>query len=85
MVVIYFGAIVSLLYYFNIIQRLIRVLGGIMAVIMAISPAEAFVAAANIFVGPVSPYLSYLHQAVVNYVYRRLLYFVDKLLWKGQL
>lgn len=52
--VLFFSSIVTLLYYLEVMQALIRFLGRIMEVVMRTSPAESFVAAANIFVGPVS-------------------------------
>ena len=50
---IFFGACIQLLYYYGIIQVMIRAIGTVMEVIMGIGPAEAFAAAANVFLGPV--------------------------------
>ena len=56
MAVIFFGACVNLLYYWGVLQLLIKAFGRVMQVVMKIGPIEAFCAAANIFLGPVSTY-----------------------------
>ena len=49
-----FGACVNLLYYWGMLQLLIKAFGRVMHVVMKIGPIEAFCAAANVFLGPVS-------------------------------
>ena len=62
-VIVFFAAIVSILYHFGIMQRLVRWVGGAIGWITGISQVEALGAAANIFVGQsesplvVRPYL----------------------------
>ncbi|CAD5120103.1 DgyrCDS8683 [Dimorphilus gyrociliatus] len=56
--VIFFGACIELLYYLGILQFCIKGFGNVMIRIMKVSPAEAFVTAANIFLGPILSYLT---------------------------
>jgi len=61
--VVFFSAFTSVLYYFGIIQRVIKVFAWIMSRTMRLSGAESLAAAANIFIGQteaplvVKPYL----------------------------
>jgi CNT family concentrative nucleoside transporter len=63
-VIVFFAAIVSILYHLGIMQRLVRWVGGAIGWITGIGKVEALGAAANIFVGQsesplvVRPYLS---------------------------
>ncbi len=65
-VIVFFAAIVSILYHLGIMQRLVRWVGGAIGWITGISQVEALGAAANIFVGQsesplvVRPYLAAL-------------------------
>lgn len=65
-VIIFFAALVSILYYLGIMQRLVRWLGGAIGWLTGISKVEALGSAANIFVGQsesplvVRPYLAAL-------------------------
>ncbi|ANU08406.1 NupC/NupG family nucleoside CNT transporter [Paraurantiacibacter namhicola] len=65
-VIIFFAAIVSILYHWGIMQRLVRWVGGAIGWITGISKVEALGSAANIFVGQsesplvVRPYLASL-------------------------
>ncbi len=65
-VIVFFAALVSILYYLGIMQRLVRWLGGAIGWLTGISKVEALGAAANIFVGQsesplvVRPYLANL-------------------------
>ncbi|MEP0189804.1 MAG: nucleoside transporter C-terminal domain-containing protein [Erythrobacter sp.] len=65
-VIVFFAALVSILYYLGIMQRLVRWLGGAIGWLTGISKVEALGAAANIFVGQsesplvVRPYLAAL-------------------------
>lgn len=65
-VIIFFAALVSILYHWNIMQRLVRWVGGAIGWITGISRVEALGSAANIFVGQsesplvVRPYLASL-------------------------
>jgi concentrative nucleoside transporter, CNT family len=65
-VIVFFAAIVSILYHLGIMQRLVRWVGGAIGWITGISRVEALGAAANIFVGQsesplvVRPYLAAL-------------------------
>ncbi len=49
--IIFFSAIISLLYHYGILQRLIRLLAQVMVRFMGTSGSESLSAAANIFVG----------------------------------
>jgi concentrative nucleoside transporter, CNT family len=68
-VIIFFAAIVSILYYLGIMQRIVRWVGGAIAWITGISRVESLSAAANIFVGQsesplvIRPYLASLTPA----------------------
>jgi len=60
--IIFFSSLISILYYFNIMPRIIKILASIFTKFMKISGAESLVAASNIFVGvesslTVKPYL----------------------------
>jgi concentrative nucleoside transporter, CNT family len=65
-VIIFFAAIVSILYYLGIMQRIVRWVGGAIGWITGISRVESLSAAANIFVGQsesplvIRPYLQAL-------------------------
>lgn len=65
-VIVFFAAIVSILYHLGIMQRLVRWVGGAIGWITGVSRVEALGAAANIFVGQsesplvVRPYLAAL-------------------------
>ncbi|GMN13838.1 NupC/NupG family nucleoside CNT transporter [Altererythrobacter sp. MTPC7] len=65
-VIIFFAALVSILYHWGIMQRLVRWVGGVIGWITGISKVEALGSAANIFVGQsesplvVRPYLASL-------------------------
>ena len=65
-VIVFFAAIVSILYHWGIMQRLVRWVGGAIGWITGISKVEALGSAANIFVGQsesplvVRPYLAAL-------------------------
>ena len=65
-VIIFFAALVSILYYLGIMQRVVRWVGGALGWVTGISKVESLGAAANIFVGQsesplvVRPYLSAL-------------------------
>ncbi len=61
--IIFFSALVSILYYFRIMPLMIRAFAGLFTRLMRISGAESLVAAGNIFVGiesslTVKPYLA---------------------------
>ena len=68
-VIVFFAAIVSILYHLGIMQRLVRWVGGAIGWVTGISRVEALGAAANIFVGQsesplvVRPYLAALPPA----------------------
>ena len=65
-VIIFFAALVSILYYLGIMQRVVRWVGGAIAWVTGVSRVESLGAAANIFVGQsesplvVRPYLAAL-------------------------
>lgn len=50
--IIFTSALVSILYYFGVMQIIIRVIGGVLQKITRTSKAESTSAAANIFLGP---------------------------------
>ncbi|AHG72761.1 NupC/NupG family nucleoside CNT transporter [Mannheimia bovis] len=50
-VIIFFSALISLLYYIGVMQWVIRILGGLLQKALGTSKAESMSAAANIFVG----------------------------------
>jgi len=62
-VIIFFAALMSVLYYLNIMQAVIKVMGGALQKLLKTSPVESLSASANIFVGQteaplvVKPYL----------------------------
>ena len=68
-VIIFFAALVSILYYLGVMQRVVRWVGGAIGWITGISKVEALGSAANIFVGQsesplvVRPYLAALPPA----------------------
>ena len=49
--IIFFGALMSVLYYLRLIQPLVRGLGYVMAKVLRISGAESLATAANVFIG----------------------------------
>ncbi|QLB18565.1 NupC/NupG family nucleoside CNT transporter [Mannheimia granulomatis] len=63
-VIVFFSALISLLYYIGVMQWVIRILGGTLQKVLGTSKAESMSAAANIFVGQteaplvVKPYIS---------------------------
>lgn len=65
-VIVFFAALVSILYYFGIMQLIVRWVGGAIGKVTGVSQVEALGAAANIFVGQsesplvVRPYLAAL-------------------------
>lgn len=62
--IVFFSALISLLYYVGVMQWIIRILGGLLQKALGTSKAESMSAAANIFVGQteaplvVKPYIS---------------------------
>ncbi|MGX7594618.1 NupC/NupG family nucleoside CNT transporter [Planococcus plakortidis] len=50
-IIIFFSSLISVLYYLNIMQWIIRLLGGALSKLLGTSKAESISAAANIFVG----------------------------------
>jgi concentrative nucleoside transporter, CNT family len=62
--ILFFSALSSLLYYFGILQAVVRVMAWVMSRVMKLSGAESLSAAANVFVGQteapllVKPYVS---------------------------
>jgi len=68
-VIIFFSALVSILYYLGIMQRVIQWVGGAIQKLLGISKVESLCAAANIFVGQsesplvIRPYLAALKPA----------------------
>lgn len=62
--IVFFSALISLLYYVGVMQWVIRILGGTLQKVLGTSKAESMSAAANIFVGQteaplvVKPYIS---------------------------
>jgi CNT family concentrative nucleoside transporter len=66
--IIFFSALISVLYYFNIMQQVIRGFAYVFTKLMRVSGAESLVAASNIFVGveanlTVKPYLGRMTQS----------------------
>lgn len=65
-VIVFFAALVSILYYLGVMQRVVRWVGGAIGWVTGVSKVEALGAAANIFVGQsesplvVRPYLASL-------------------------
>jgi concentrative nucleoside transporter, CNT family len=70
-VIIFFAALISILYYLGIMQFLVRWIGGGIRVVTGISRVESLAAAANIFVGQsesplvVRPYLATMTPAQI--------------------
>ncbi|AST05967.1 NupC/NupG family nucleoside CNT transporter [Anoxybacillus flavithermus] len=68
-VVIFFSALISVLYYIGVMQWVIKMIGGPLAKLLGTSKAESMSAAANIFVGQteaplvIRPYLSKMTQS----------------------
>jgi len=68
-VIIFFAALVSILYYLNIMQFVVRWIGGAIELVIGVSKVESLCAAANIFVGQsesplvIRPYLANLTPA----------------------
>ena len=68
-VIIFFAALISILYYLGIMQLVIRWIGGALEKVTGISKVESLTAAANIFVGQsesplvIRPYLAALTQS----------------------
>jgi len=64
--VIFFSALISILYYFGIMQFLVKTIGGALAKLLGVSKVEALSVTADIFVGPteaplvIKPYLEKL-------------------------
>jgi len=64
--IVFFAALISILYYLGVMQQVIRWIGGALEKITGISRVEALCAAANIFVGQsesplvIRPYLASL-------------------------
>lgn len=62
--IVFFSALISLLYYIGVMQWVIRIIGGALQKVLGTSQAESMSAAANIFVGQteapliVKPYIS---------------------------
>ncbi|MBU9673286.1 NupC/NupG family nucleoside CNT transporter [Planococcus sp. CP5-4] len=50
-IIIFFSSLISVLYYLNIMQLIIRLLGGALSKLLGTSKAESISASANIFVG----------------------------------
>lgn len=63
-IIVFFSALISLLYYIGVMQWIIKIIGGALQKILGTSKAESMSAAANIFVGQteaplvVKPYIS---------------------------
>ena len=63
-IIVFFSALISLLYYIGVMQWIIRIIGGALQKALGTSKAESMSAAANIFVGQteaplvVKPYIS---------------------------
>ena len=62
----YFTAVTSVMYYLGALQWLVRGAGGIIELMIGASKVESFVAAANIFFGPVRFQLQTLKSATQN-------------------
>ena len=68
--IIFFSALIAILYYFGIMTRIIRAFAYVFTKLMRISGAESLVAASNIFVGiestlTVKPYLSQMTRSEI--------------------
>ena len=72
--IIFFSAFISLLYHYNILPRLVAIIGWIMMKTMKTSGAESLSCAANIFVGQteapltIKPYLPFLTRSELHSV-----------------
>ncbi|MGF1589705.1 MAG: NupC/NupG family nucleoside CNT transporter [Pleurocapsa sp.] len=72
--IIFFSAFISLLYHYNILQRIVAMMGWVMMKTMKTSGAESLSCAANIFVGNteapllIKPYLSQLTNSELHSV-----------------
>ena len=70
--IIFVGALSQMLFYWGIMQRIIKVMGVVMQKTMRISGAEAMVAAANVFLGQteaplfIKPYLKKMTRSEIN-------------------
>jgi concentrative nucleoside transporter, CNT family len=70
--IIFFSAFISLLYHYNVLQRLVKVLAGLMMRSMGTSGSESLSCAANIFVGQteapllIKPYVSTATQSELH-------------------
>ena len=70
--IIFFSAISSLLYYFGILQRIVKAMAWVMRRAMGISGAESVAAAANVFIGQteapllVKPYLQRMTRSEIH-------------------
>ncbi|WP_078430434.1 NupC/NupG family nucleoside CNT transporter [Alkalihalobacterium alkalinitrilicum] len=68
-VIIFFSSLISVLYYLNIMQWVIKILGGALSKLLGTSKSESLSAAANIFVGQteaplvIRPYISKMTQS----------------------
>src|SRR6185369_9246678 len=65
-VIIFFASLISILYYFGIMQLIIKWIGGAIQLVTGVTKVESLAAAANIFVGQsespltIRPYLASL-------------------------
>src|SRR5690625_1386304 len=68
-VIVYFASLTGLLYYLNVLQQVVRFLGGALAKVLGTTRPESMNAAANIFVGQteappvVRPYIARMSQS----------------------
>lgn len=68
-VVIFFSALISVLYYLKIMQFFIKIIGGVLSSLLGTRKAESMSAAANIFVGQteaplvIKPYISKMSES----------------------
>lgn len=68
-VIIFFSSLISVLYYLNIMQWVIKIIGGALSKLLGTSKSESMSAAANIFVGQteaplvIRPYISKMTQS----------------------
>ncbi|OES43786.1 NupC/NupG family nucleoside CNT transporter [Domibacillus iocasae] len=68
-VVIFFSALISVLYYLKIMQFFIKIIGGVLSSLLSTRKAESMSAAANIFVGQteaplvIKPYISKMSES----------------------
>jgi pyrimidine nucleoside transport protein len=61
-VIIFFSAIVNILYYFGAIQYVLLKIAWVMNTLMGTSPTESINSVANVFLGPVS------HHILTNFI-----------------